>query len=73
MDYIDEMLAKAPEVMGVKEANRISKAGRDRLYEAIKTGELEAIAMEGTKPRYLIPKRALADWLKAKVTMGEAA
>ena len=56
-----------PLLITVARACKLLSRSRARVYEMVKTGELEAIVDDcGPRGRILIPRDALDNWLKIK-------
>jgi excisionase family DNA binding protein len=53
-------LADAPDVLTAREAARVLRIGRNKVYDLVSTGELFARRSEG---RVIIPKRSVEKYL----------
>jgi excisionase family DNA binding protein len=65
-DWIDEALAALPPICTTEEAQSVLRMGRRNLYRLISAGRIKTIkGSEGGSARRLIPKSALASYLRS--------
>ncbi len=59
-EQLEKMLTKCPEILTPTKARKFAPVGKNKLYDAVKNGEIESYIYKGG---YIFTKDALIDYL----------